>query len=547
MKKLVHGLYAISLILVICILIFIYTHEHPDEYVARDTSSYSICTDYNFTTYHNSSAPVGIVQEYRWTLHNVPKHGGCISFYTIHQNIEIYLEQELLYSLHRSEENHFGKTIGCDWAKAFLNEDDNGKEICILVYPIYQTSIGNTLTIYTGNYATICNTIVQNNMFILIIGLLAICIGLVFICFVLLNLHNPEFDRSIAMLGMFSIFAGLWKITDMNAAPLIFKDTLMLSSLSIISLNMMLIPYILFVRNQFSKNKHWIWDCMSLVSIGECIIVTILQLTGIADLRQTLIATHIVIIITVLGLLSLLIVELKRGKLSTKLQITVVCCGLCLLGTVVDMIVYYRSGNSGSMVFGLLAFLIYIVLMGYMAVKNARELMERGKEAKKYEQLALHDELTGLYNRAFYSQYLTNNNLQQKNCYIVMLDVNNLKQCNDTIGHEGGDQLIINSAKLIQKAFEPKGNCVRMGGDEFCVILRNCFENECKTYVKRFDEFVTDFNVSHPECFPIQVAYGYTHFDERLDFDFSDTLRRADKMMYQMKSNMKKMNLQKEN
>lgn len=547
MKKWVHSLYAISLILIISMLIFIHNHEYVDEYMIRDTNSYSIHTDYTFTTYPSSSAPLGIVQEYRWTLQNVPKRGGGISFYTIHQNIEIYLEQELLYSLRRSDQNVLSKTVGCDWAKAFLYEEDNGKEIRVIVYPIYETSIGNTLSIYIGDYATICNTIVQSNMLILIIGILAICIGFVFICFVLLNLRNQEFDRSIAMLGMFSIFSGLWKITDMNAAPLIFKNTLILSSLSIISLNMMLIPYILFVRNQFSKNKHWIWDCMSLVSIGECLIVTILQLTGIADLRETLIATHIVIIITILGLLSLLIVELKRGTLSVKLQITVICCGLCLLGTIVDMIVYYRSGDSGSMVFGLLAFLIYIILMGYIAVKNARELMERGKEAKKYEQLALHDELTGLYNRAFYSQYLTNNNLQQKNCYIVMLDVNNLKQCNDTIGHEGGDQLIINSAHLIQRAFEPKGNCVRMGGDEFCVILRNCFENECKTYVKRFDELVNDFNISHPKCFPIQVAYGYTHFDERLDFDFSDTLRRTDKMMYQMKNNMKKMNLPKEN
>lgn len=547
MKKWVHSLYAISLILVICMLIFIHYHERIDESIARDTNGYSIYTDYTFTTHQSSSAPIGIVQEYHWTLQDIPKRGGCIAFYTIHQNIEIYLEQELLYSLRRSDQKHFAKTVGCDWAKAFLYEEDNGKEIRVLVYPIYKTSIDNTLTIYAGDYATICNTIVQNNMFILIIGILAICIGFVFIFFVLLNLHNSEFDRSIAMLGMFSIFSGLWKISDMNAAPLIFKNTLILSSLSIISLNMMLIPYILFVRNQFSKNKHWIWDCMSFISIGECILVVLLQLTGIADLRQTLPITHMIIVITVLGLLSLLIVELKRGKLSAKLKVTVICCALCLLGTIIDMIVYYLSGDSGSMIYGLLAFLIYVVSMGYIAVKNAKQLIERGKEAKKYEQLALHDELTGLYNRAFYSQYINNNNLQRKNCYIVMLDVNNLKQCNDSAGHESGDQLLKNCAYLIQQAFEPKGSCIRMGGDEFSVILRNCFENECKTYVKRFDESVADFNTSHPECFPIQVAYGYAHFDEHLDFDFSDTLRRADKTMYQMKSNMKKMDSHQKN
>ena len=120
MKKWVHSLYAISLILVICMLIFIHYHERIDESIARDTNSYSIYTDYTFTTYQSSSTPIGIVQEYHWTLQDIPKRGGCIAFYTIHQNIEIYLEQDLLYSLRRSDQNHFAKTVGCDWAKAFL-------------------------------------------------------------------------------------------------------------------------------------------------------------------------------------------------------------------------------------------------------------------------------------------------------------------------------------------------------------------------------------------------------------------------------------------
>ena len=539
MKKIVHGIYCVSLILVFAMLIYIHQHEHLNEFVARDTRTYTQQTDYNFTTYEDDSAPIGIVQEYSWILPEIPKHGSCITFLVIHQNIEIYLENELLYSLQRSEKNVLAKTVGCDWAKAFLNTEDAGKQVRILVYPIYETSISNYLAIYAGDYATICNTIVQNNMFILAIGLLAILIGLVFVVFVLLNIRSTELDKSIAMLGLFSIFAGLWKISDMNAAPLIFKDTLTLSALSIISLNMMLTPYIMFIRNQFPKSKHRTWDYMTIASSIECITITVLQLTGLADLRQTLLATHILIVVIVLGILFLLSLELLHGKLSVKLKITIVCCALCLFGTIIDMFLYYQSGDSGSMVYCLLAFLIYIILMGNMAIKDARQLIERGRDAKKYEQLALHDELTGLYNRAFYSQYLSTYNLQRRNCYVVMLDVNNLKQCNDSAGHEFGDQLLTNSSQLIQQAFEPKGSCIRMGGDEFCVILRNCFENECKTFVKRFEELVKDFNDLHPECFPIQVAYGYAHFDERLDFDFNDTLRRADKTMYQMKNTMK--------
>ena len=177
--------------------------------------------------------------------------------------------------------------------------------------------------------------------------------------------------------------------------------------------------------------------------------------------------------------------------------------------------------------------------MGYMTIRETMLLIERGKKAKKFEELALHDELTGLYNRAFYAQYVKNNNLQTRTCYIIVLDVNDLKTCNDTIGHGFGDQLIQNTARFIEETFSHKGSCIRMGGDEFCVIIKECHESECISRLKHFDTLIEQFNSSHPECFPIHVSYGYAHFDERLDFDYSDTLRRADKAMYQMKNKMK--------
>lgn len=75
-----------------------------------------------------------------------------------------------------------------------------------------------------------------------------------------------------------------------------------------------------------------------------------------------------------------------------------------------------------------------------------------------------------------------------------------------------------------------------MGGDEFCVLLTESSEIECKLCLSTFDELVTEFNLSNPDVFPVSIAYGYANYIENLDLDFGDTLRRADKMMYQMKN-----------
>jgi hypothetical protein len=161
MKKLIQSTYFISIILVIILICYIQKREGINEFVTREANTYSQFTDYTFTTFEDASAPIGIVQEYRWVLKDIPERGSAITFYVIHQNIEIYVGDQLLYHLYPSERNTLARTVGCDWAKAFLHETDSGKEVRILVYPIYETSISNSLTIYTGDYGIICNTIIQ--------------------------------------------------------------------------------------------------------------------------------------------------------------------------------------------------------------------------------------------------------------------------------------------------------------------------------------------------------------------------------------------------
>ena len=52
-----------------------------------------------------------------------------------------------------------------------------------------------------------------------------------------------------------------------------------------------------------------------------------------------------------------------------------------------------------------------------------------------------------------------------------MSDVNGLKEANDTLGHEAGDELIIGSAECLEKSFEGINTIYRLGGDEFTVIV----------------------------------------------------------------------------
>lgn len=540
MRKYAKVIYIASIISVLFLLAMFCFHEKADEFVLSDKEAYHVLDDYVYVSYDDASSPTGITQEYHWKLADIPKRNCAVAFYIVHQGIEIYIDDKLVYSITPGEKNIFSKGVGCKLVKAYVYPEDEGKEIRILVHPLYKTSIQNKLTIYFGNYDALKRDVVMRDMPIIIIGISCLIIGLILTIFYIINCKKPEINSGIFHMGIFAIFTGLWKLTDIWTSTLIINHSLLLSAMSLISLPIMVLSYIFFLRDQFDETRHKLWNITGIACGSITLLITILQFTGIADLKQSLILSHCMVAFVCIFSLSLIIRELHNKVSSPKIKLTFVCCILCLTGSFLDICMYYYTHHSSNAILGMLAFLFYIISMGFISFHETLYLVKRGKDAKRYEQLALHDELTGLYSRVFYSQYVEKHKLRKDKCYVIMFDINNLKQCNDTRGHAYGDMLLCDGAHLIEQAFLPDGRCVRLGGDEFCVLLRYSNEDEIKNYLSEFEQLINSFNKKHPDRFSVQIAYGYSCYDEDTDSDLNDTLSRADKKMYDMKRNMKK-------
>lgn len=109
-------------------------------------------------------------------------------------------------------------------------------------------------------------------------------------------------------------------------------------------------------------------------------------------------------------------------------------------------------------------------------------------ELKKYKQMAMHDTLTGLYNRRKLEQdiprYL---NLQKRNgvhFLVLMIDINKFKEVNDKKGHKIGDKLLVKVAKVLRKSVRNIDKVYRLSGDEFVVILSHCIKDKVSWRVK---------------------------------------------------------------
>ena len=153
-----------------------------------------------------------------------------------------------------------------------------------------------------------------------------------------------------------------------------------------------------------------------------------------------------------------------------------------------------RSGNP--YVAEDLAFVQEVADRVALAIKSARlheslqrELAERRRAEERLAYLSSHDVLTGLHNRAYFDEEMER--LQHSHCFpisVVVMDVDGLKQKNDTQGHAGGDQLLRQAADLLRSVFRPEDVVARIGGDEFAVWLPNTDAEGAAQAVHRLHE-----------------------------------------------------------
>ncbi|WP_312796243.1 putative bifunctional diguanylate cyclase/phosphodiesterase [Tianweitania sp.] len=110
--------------------------------------------------------------------------------------------------------------------------------------------------------------------------------------------------------------------------------------------------------------------------------------------------------------------------------------------------------------------------MTQMIVRRTGQLVEARNEMAF---AAEHDSLTGLYNRAYlianFERFLSDMRARGERLAVIQIDLDRFKQINDTLGHAAGDMVLSRTAQRMRQACRAKDICVRLGGDEFIVLI----------------------------------------------------------------------------
>ncbi len=172
-------------------------------------------------------------------------------------------------------------------------------------------------------------------------------------------------------------------------------------------------------------------------------------------------------------------------------------------------------------------------------VVNARDITERKRYEAQIEQLAFTDRLTGLPNRNRLYQVghaaITTAHAQDKMIALLYLDVDRFKAINGTLGHDVGDELLIQVAHRLHLSIDPEHLLTRIGGDEFAVLV------QCDSIVEPLAIARTMLNeLSLPFTLRGQTIYLRSSIGIALSTDpttaFSTLLTQADIAMYRAKA-----------
>ncbi len=158
-------------------------------------------------------------------------------------------------------------------------------------------------------------------------------------------------------------------------------------------------------------------------------------------------------------------------------------------------------------------------------------------EAQKKEMqfLAMHDQLTGLYNRHFVAEQvlisISEAKRHQKDYSIVLLDIDFFKQVNDQHGHDIGDVVLKEVGLFLQQHIRGDDVVARMGGEEFILLLNHCNKADA---MEKAELLRSKLQLLNPADLKVTASFGVAQLNNELD-NFNKLFKAADLAVYRAK------------
>jgi diguanylate cyclase (GGDEF)-like protein/PAS domain S-box-containing protein len=170
---------------------------------------------------------------------------------------------------------------------------------------------------------------------------------------------------------------------------------------------------------------------------------------------------------------------------------------------------------------------------------NIRDVTDRKRLEETLQSLSLIDDLTGLYNRrgfmALAEQQLKISKRAKQDALIFFFDLDNMKQINDTLGHQEGDKALIEVTSILKETFRESDIIARLGGDEFAALAIDATHETEQVLAARLRNALEAVNKLSLRKYTVSLSTGIARYESDGSSSLEELIARADAMMYKKK------------
>lgn len=217
------------------------------------------------------------------------------------------------------------------------------------------------------------------------------------------------------------------------------------------------------------------------------------------------------------------------------------------LSKIISEIIYYNNDYNEKVYSSQKHLMVTIVLLAILLLRIILNTVKELEKNKEMSENIYIDQQTGVYNRRKCNQILIEPinvlNLKPVGRAMIVIDLNNMRKNNDTLGYRLGDELILTFATQLRKVcevFEYDIFVGRCGGDEFMVYFECTVVEDIEFFIEELDYLIDKFNNKSNRKFDLSYASGYSITEEETkNIQMQELFNIADKNMRKNKSIIK--------
>ncbi|WP_432401831.1 GGDEF domain-containing protein [Wukongibacter sp. M2B1] len=293
------------------------------------------------------------------------------------------------------------------------------------------------------------------------------------------------------------------------------------------------IKEILLFKDFIEKSKKIIFNiCQGVINVYVCdrlIVYLDIDLINTLDVWKIILATLAFCLSNTV--LITLIISLHEGKLFSYIDFIKRNYRTMLFSIIITPMVIYNYYDRGLI--GLI-FTIAIIYSIQNSIIVHRRWIEQEKEL-------FNDGLTDAYNYKYFQNIIDKKLDTKEKFTLLMIDLDDFKEINDTYGHLAGDFVLKSIVNIINDLIGSNDIVCRYGGDEFCIILN--LHNDSSSILENVSAAIENFKIEYEDQYiSVKSSIGFYNYDGG-SITKDELIKKADKAMYRAKHGKLKVNL----